>query len=156
MIEAGDVLSDGIPNPAIITEHKGVGEGRKYFVKAMADAIQSSGQRGHRRNIELLARGLINHVRLDEETDDNVPGDVVPYSTLEHKYKPRPGHRVVTPEQAVGSVSGAARVALHDWHQGTALHVEGVVGVWCQGPDGARGYAGVFASDDSRYVVAAV
>ena len=31
-IEAGDLLSDGIPNPSKITQHKGVGEGRRYFI----------------------------------------------------------------------------------------------------------------------------
>ena len=102
VIEAGDVLSDGVPNPATITKYKGIGEGRKYFVSAFRDTLRDSGIKGNRRNIELLARGLINHVRLTEETDDNVPDDVVPYSSLEHTYKPRPNHQVLKPSDAVG------------------------------------------------------
>jgi hypothetical protein len=101
-VEAGDMLSDGIPNPALITKYKGVGEGRRYFVNEFRKAMAGSGMQGHRRNIELLARGLINHVKLTEETDDHVPDDIVPYSTLEHTYKPREGHERLTPKKALG------------------------------------------------------
>jgi hypothetical protein len=101
-IEAGDVLSEGIPNPAIITKYKGVGEGRRYFVKEFKKAMGESGMQGHRRNIEILARGLINHVQLTEETDDHAPDDIVPYSTLEHTYKPRAGHERLDPKKAIG------------------------------------------------------
>ena len=101
-VEAGDIISSGIPNPATITEHKGIGEGRRYFVNEFRKAMSDSGMFGHRRNIEVLARGLINHVRLTEETDDNVPDDVVPYSTLEHTYKPREDHQRLTPKRALG------------------------------------------------------
>lgn len=101
-VEAGDLISNGIPNPALIVKHKGVGEGRRYFVNEFRKAMASGGMRGHRRNIELLARGLINHVKLTEETDEHVPDDVVPYSTLEHTYKPREGHQVLNPKKAIG------------------------------------------------------
>jgi DNA-directed RNA polymerase subunit beta' len=101
-VEAGDIISEGFPNPSIVTKYKGVGEGRRYFVSAYRDAMKGAGLSPHRRNIELLSRGLINHVRLTEEYEDNVPDDVIPYSTLEHKWKPRSGARSVTPKQAVG------------------------------------------------------
>jgi len=101
-VEAGDVLSDGIPNPAEIVKHKGIGEGRKYFVKAMRDAMQSSGMTSHRRNIELLSRGLINHVRLNQEYGSYVPDDVMPYSTLEHTWEPREGYTRGVPKAAIG------------------------------------------------------
>jgi len=101
-VEAGDMLSEGIPNPAIITKYKGVGEGRRYFVQEFKKAMSSSGMFGHRRNIELLARGLINHVRLTEEVGDHVEDDIVPYTTLEHTYKPREGFQVLAPKKAVG------------------------------------------------------
>lgn len=101
-VEAGDVISDGIPNPALIVRHKGVGAGRRYFVEEFRKAMASGGMRGHRRNIELLARGLINHVKLTDETDSHAPDDIVPYSTLEHTYKPREGHQLLVPKKAVG------------------------------------------------------
>ncbi len=101
-VEAGDVLSDGTPNPSEIVKHKGIGEGRRYFVKAFRDALTSSQTYGNRRNIELLSRGLINHVRLTDEVGDWSPDDVVPYQFLESQWKPRPGHVVVPPNQARG------------------------------------------------------
>lgn len=101
-VEAGDTLSDGIPNPAVITQYKGVGEGRRYFVNELRKTMKATGLSPHRRNIELLARGLINHVRLTEEMGDHVPDDVVPYSTLEHTYQPRQGFQSLAPKAAVG------------------------------------------------------
>ena len=101
-VAAGDVLSTGTPNPAQIVQHKGIGEGRKYFVQAFRDALTDSGTKGNRRNIELLSRGLINHVRLTDEMGDWAPDDVVPYQNLESQWKPRPGHIVVPPNQAKG------------------------------------------------------
>lgn len=101
-LEAGDVISEGTPNPSEVVRHKGVGEGRRYFVQAFRDALKSSGTYGNRRNIELLARGLINHVRLTDEVGDGVPDDVVPYQYLESQWQPRPGHVVVPPNQAKG------------------------------------------------------
>ena len=101
-IEAGDVISKGTPNPAEIVKHKGIGAGRKYFVKAFRQSLTDSGTSGNRRNIELLSRGLINHVRLQEEVGDWAPEDVVPYQLLERQWKPRQGHMIVPPNQAKG------------------------------------------------------
>lgn len=102
VVEAGDLITDGLPNPAVIVQHKGVGEGRRYFLDAFRKAVKAGGVNTDRKNIELLARGLINHVRLTEEVDDYAPDDVVPYSVLEHSYQPREGFQAVAPRQAVG------------------------------------------------------
>jgi hypothetical protein len=101
-VEAGDLISDGEPNPAIITKHKGIGEGRRVFVQAFKRALTSAGIKGHRRNIEVLARGLINHVRLTDELNGYAPDDIVPYSMLEHEYEPREGFKSVDPRAALG------------------------------------------------------
>jgi len=101
-IEAGDMLSEGEPNPAVITEHKGVGEGRRYFLDAFRKAYANARIGGHRRNIELLAKGLINHVRLTDELDDLAPDDVVPYDVVEKKYRPRDGYDSLPTARAVG------------------------------------------------------
>lgn len=101
-IEAGDVLSAGLPNPSEIVRHKGIGEGRRYFTKTFKDVMIATGPGAHRRNIELMARGLINHVRLTDEVGDYVPDDVVPYSVLERTYQPREDAQLTKPEQAVG------------------------------------------------------
>lgn len=90
-VEAGDVVSEGMPSPKEIVRHKGIGEGRRYFVQAMRQVMGNSGIGAHRRNIELLSRGLINHVRLTDEYGDYVPDDVVPYSMIERNWQPRAG-----------------------------------------------------------------
>jgi DNA-directed RNA polymerase subunit beta' len=101
-IEAGDVVSAGMPSPGEIVRHKGVGEGRRYFVSAMRQVLGNSGIGAHRRNIELLARGLINHVRLTDEYGDYVPDDLVPYSMLERSWTPRSGSVRAAPKSLSG------------------------------------------------------
>ncbi len=101
-VEAGDVLTEGIPHPGMVVKHKGIGEGRRYFTHAFHDAMKGSGITSHRRNVELLGRGLINHVRLTKETDRHVPGDVVPYHDLERTWEPRPGSYDTDVETANG------------------------------------------------------
>ena len=101
-LEAGDVMSDGMPSPAEIVQHKGIGEGRRYFVTAMRQVMKNSNIPVHRRNVELLSRGLINHVRLTDEHGDYSPDDVVPYSMLERNWAPRDGSVLGTP----GSLAG--------------------------------------------------
>jgi len=100
--EAGDVLSEGLPNPAEIVKYKGIGEGRRYWIGAFHDLFKRSGITANRRNVELVARGLINHVRLTDEYGHHVPDDVMPYTSLEHSWQPREGHRVTDPRQALG------------------------------------------------------
>lgn len=100
IVEAGDLLSDGLPNPAKIVEHKGVGEGRRYFVDIMRKLYKDSNLKIHRRNAELISRGLINHVELTDEMGDYMPGDIVPYDLLEKHYIPRPGHSIVPSKNA--------------------------------------------------------
>jgi hypothetical protein len=101
-VEAGDVLSDGIPNPAEIVRHKGVGEGRRYFAHQFRGAFRDAGINAHRRNTELMARGLIDHVRLNQEYQGWLPNDVVSYQTLEHHWEPREGSQELEPRHATG------------------------------------------------------
>jgi len=101
-VEAGDVLSSGLPNPGVVTQYKGVGEGRRYFTQIFRDTLKASGISAHRRNVELLARGLLNHVQLTAETDNHVADDIVPYSTIEHTYRPRSGHAILDIKKAAG------------------------------------------------------
>lgn len=102
VVEAGDVLSEGIPNPAEIVKHKGAGEGKRYLVEAYMKACKDSGMNVHRRNVEILARGLIDHVEMDDELDEHLPGDIVSYQQLEHKWRPRDGHEVVPVAKGAG------------------------------------------------------
>lgn len=95
-LEAGDALSDGIVNPKDLAELKGIGEARKRFVQQFKSALQENGLPAHRRNVEVVARGLINQVEITEP--DVVPGtypeDLVSYDYLASHYEPRQGHTV--------------------------------------------------------------
>jgi len=101
-VEAGDMLSTGLPNPAMVVEHKGIGEGRRYFTKEFTKLLRDNGVQVNRRNVELIARGLVNYVELDEEMDTYVPGDQVPYNMLEKYYQPREGAKEYTANSALG------------------------------------------------------
>jgi DNA-directed RNA polymerase subunit beta' len=102
VVEAGDVLSEGVPNPGEVVHHKHIGEGKRYFVDLFRKTYKEAGMPHHRRNIEILARGLIDHVRVTEPFDHYIPGDVVPYSRLEHHYQPREGVEIYSPKRALG------------------------------------------------------
>lgn len=101
-VDAGDALTDGMPNPAMIVKYKGVGEGRRYFTDVFRQTMVESGIPANRRNVELLSRGLINYVRMQDPYQDFVPDDIVPYHVLERRYKPRPGYQTLTPNAAAG------------------------------------------------------
>lgn len=99
-VEAGDILSGGIPNPAVITYYKGIGEGRRYFTDLWTSVIRGFGWPAHRRNVELIARGLIDHVLFTQAHDKYLPGELISYNVLEHTWKPRPGTREVSLAEA--------------------------------------------------------
>jgi len=104
-VEAGDVLSDGIINPAEVVKYKGIGEGRKYFVKAMKSAFDEGGMGGiSRRNFEVIAKGLIGHVMITnpDGLGNYLPGQVVSYHAIEKDYVPRPGSILARVDQAKG------------------------------------------------------
>jgi len=90
-VEAGDQLSGGIVNPADAVRHKGIGEGRRYFADRMTQAFRDSSYKVNRRNVEVLARAMVNHVKIDdpEGAGDQLPGDVATYSNVAHSYRPR-------------------------------------------------------------------
>ena len=103
-VEAGDQLSDGVVNPADAVKYKGIGEGRRYFTQRFTQAYRDSGYKGNRRNVEALARSIINNVVVDDEDSEGqmLPGDEVSYSRWAWGFKPRPGSVLSAPRQAVG------------------------------------------------------
>lgn len=101
-VEAGDVLTTGLPNPYLIVRGKGIGEGRRYFIRIFTDVLRASNFSVHRRNVEVLARGLINFVVVTKPFGEYLPGDFIKYNYLEHDWKPRPGTKQIEPERAIG------------------------------------------------------
>ena len=100
----GDMLSDGTPNPAELTQYKGIGEGRRYFVEKYRELLKKNGAAVHRRNIEALARGFINRVEVDDPDgyDGYLMGDIVPYDSFAKDYQPRPTSVTMDASQTSG------------------------------------------------------
>lgn len=103
-VEAGDVLSDGIVNPADIVKHKGIGEGRRYYTDIMHKAFGEAGMGVNRRNFEIISKGAIDHVKIThpDGLGDYLPDTIVSYQGIEKNYKPRPTAKEVRIDQAQG------------------------------------------------------
>jgi DNA-directed RNA polymerase subunit beta' len=101
-IEAGDVMSEGLPNPAEVVRYKGIGAGRWHFMNNFRNTLKASKIAASRRNVELLSRGLINHVRIMglNSVADALPDDLVEFNSITRRYRPRPGARDVALSRA--------------------------------------------------------
>ena len=103
-VTAGDVLSDGTPNPAEIVKHKGIGAGKRYFIRQFTDMLKDRGVPTHRRNVDTLARAFFDHVRVTnaDGLDEHEVGDVASYAELQKNWKPRAGSVELSADDAVG------------------------------------------------------
>lgn len=104
-VEAGDVLSTGIVNPAEIVRYKGIGEGRKYFTESMRDTFKDLGMPITRRNFELISKSAIDHVRVTNDADPHsglIPGQVMTYQSVQRDYHTRPDSVHTSPDRAIG------------------------------------------------------
>ena len=112
-IEEGDALSDGTLSPADVVKHRGVGAGRKYFVDAMREAFSDNGLSINRRNLEVLARGVVRHVTIDDPdgVGSHLIDDTADYDGIEKSYVPPPDAAPLHPKKAVGQY--LHRPALH-------------------------------------------
>jgi len=103
-VEAGDMLTDGTPNPAEIAKYKGLGEGRKYFQDKFYEILKDNGVATHRRNVEALATSFFNRVRITRP--EGIMGyridDIVPYGDLQRSYEPRDGAQTKAPKRVIG------------------------------------------------------
>lgn len=104
VMEAGDVLTDGTPNPAEIAKHKGLGEGRVYFLGRFQQMLKENGVPTHRRNIEALARSFFDRIQVTnpEGVMGHRIGDTVLYSDLQRDYEPRKGSVESLPKRSLG------------------------------------------------------
>jgi DNA-directed RNA polymerase subunit beta' len=103
-LEAGEALSEGILNPAKVTKYRGVGEGRVYLMNALRKQFKDSNLGVNRRNLEVVVRGVVNHVRVDDpdSSDTYLPDDTVEYEAFERSYVPRQDAKTVKPSDAIG------------------------------------------------------
>ena len=98
-LEAGDQMSDGVIDPSELVKYKGIGEARRYWANRFTQAIRDSGMAANRRNAEVLARTVMNTVRLnsEDEAGEGLPGDVVTYTRWSNGFKPRADSALVAP-----------------------------------------------------------
>lgn len=104
-LEAGDQLAEGLVDPEDIVKYKGLGEGRKYWAERLGKILEDSGTPSDKRNLEVLARAAIRHVRVTNQDGmgDYLPDDVVDYNALQASYHPNEETtRLVRPKDAVG------------------------------------------------------
>jgi hypothetical protein len=105
-VEAGEPLSEGIPDAEAIARLRGVGEGRRYYAERLKQILDDSGMTADRRNTELLARAHIDHMQLDEFDDskypDVLPDDVLSYNKWAAEYTPPATAFKTQPFKAVG------------------------------------------------------
>lgn len=89
-VHAGDILSQGVPKPEEVVKYKGLGAGRDYLVKKLHQIYQDNGIISDRRNFEVLAKATLNHVRIEDVSDEDAAehglmrGDVVNYNTFKN------------------------------------------------------------------------
>lgn len=101
-VEAGDILSEGIPNPAEIVEYKGLGAGRKHYVDAMHQVYKTGGTNIDKRHIENLARQTLNYVRMNHsDTENNLfAGEIQNYNKVRDIL--RKSGKEVSVDEAIG------------------------------------------------------
>lgn len=90
-VYAGDVLTNGVPNPADIVGYKGLGEGRRYFTNKLNTVLKDLGWGTDRRNIESFSRAFLNKVEITDPDGfgNYLPGDIVDYSAVAADWEPR-------------------------------------------------------------------
>lgn len=106
-VEAGDVLSDGIPKPDELIQHKGFGVGRQYLVDTLHDIYKRQGVGVDKRHLELVARAELNHVKVLEHSDDHpelVKGEIHTYA--DYRNAAALGGKTLPLEAAKGRVLG--------------------------------------------------
>lgn len=103
-VEAGDELSEGLADAEDIVRLKGLGAGRKYYADRLSRILEDSGAASDRRNIEIIARGAVNHVRItgNDSVGAYLPDDVVDYNALQATYAAPETSIRTAPSQAVG------------------------------------------------------
>lgn len=90
-VEAGDIMTQGLPDPGDVVDYKGLGAGRKYYADKLKELLDDSGMEADRRNTELMARAALDHVQITGVPDDEsgyIPDDVISYSSLSNTYVP--------------------------------------------------------------------
>ena len=100
-VEAGDSLSEGIINPKELARYRGIGAARRKF---MDELLRITNNGISRRNAEVLARGVVSHVRVNDldGPSGTLIGDLVRYDDVVRDYTPREGSSELPLSKALG------------------------------------------------------
>lgn len=104
VVEAGDFLSEGLGDAEDVVKYKGLGEGRLYYANRLNRILADSGAGSDKRLTEVLARGVLRHVRVtsNDGLGNYLPDDIVDYNALQASYRiPETAHAMKA-KQAVG------------------------------------------------------
>lgn len=84
-VEKGDALSEGMPHPGEVVEHKGLGEGRRYLTDQVQKVYEMSGISVDKRNVENIVVNSLGHVRVEDSPLDSglIPGEVINQSKID-------------------------------------------------------------------------
>jgi hypothetical protein len=101
---AGDPVSEGVLNPRLVAEYRGIGAGRRFFSKEFGKMLEENRMGEPATNVDILSRAFINNVKIDNP--DGVAGfrygEIVPYDTLARRWKPRKDSVEMEPRRAEG------------------------------------------------------
>lgn len=89
-VERGDIISDGLADVEDIVKYRGLGSGRRYFARRLRQLFNDSGHYADLKNTEILARGLINKVKVTnpDGIGNYLYGDIADYNAIAANYEP--------------------------------------------------------------------
>lgn len=105
VVQAGDTLTNGVPNPMQIVKYKGIGQGRRYFTNKLNQLLPKAGAGTLRRNLQQFSRAMINKVKItnDQGFSGYYPGDIVDYDDIAQKWKPRDDSKELPVDKAANT-----------------------------------------------------
>jgi DNA-directed RNA polymerase subunit beta' len=84
-VDAGDLLTSGMPAPNEVVGYKGLGAGRKYIVESFKK-IYEGNKNIDSRHFEVMAKAHLNSVEVGSPVGDYLPGDIIPYNIAKAAY----------------------------------------------------------------------
>ena len=105
VVQAGDTLTNGVPNPMQIVKYKGIGQGRRYFTRKLNQLLPKAGAGTLRRNLQQFSRAMINKVKItnDQGYGGYYPGDIVDYDDIAQKWTPRDDSKQLPVDKAANT-----------------------------------------------------
>ena len=103
-VEQGQALSTGLIDPSEAVRYRGIGDGRRNYMDSLKKAFSDSKLYINRRNLELVAKAAIDHVKItnNEGLSHYLPDQIVSYSALEKEYEPRVDAKEIRTDLAYG------------------------------------------------------